>query len=242
MFSTPFVLFNSMEHDAPLPQEQRMRMETKHSGVTSRQTQSIPLPSSHVHRTQSELQLCEDMESAERRDLSMFYRLVNGIRERQMNLVKEHHEASVSSMDYEPAQQHVMEAENCLAHIIHTRNAPLDRSSHLHHSNDPENTCSSLPNERGSGNREGSLHRHRGALSDPTRHQDEEDLNAADWSLSGFEGEDHLEAFDSQKAASAVTSECLTKHPVAESFASIPRFTQQLPSDEDDDGIFDLDL
>mmetsp|Transcript_27821 Transcript_27821/g.46007 ORF Transcript_27821/g.46007 Transcript_27821/m.46007 type:complete len:127 (+) Transcript_27821:195-575(+) len=70
MFSTPFVLFNSMEHDAPLPQEQRMRMETKHSGVTSRQTQSIPLPSSHVHRTQSELQLCEDMESAERRDLN----------------------------------------------------------------------------------------------------------------------------------------------------------------------------
>jgi hypothetical protein len=43
---------------------------------------SIPLPSSHVHRTQSELQLHEDEEVAEQRDSTMFYRLVNGIRER----------------------------------------------------------------------------------------------------------------------------------------------------------------
>jgi hypothetical protein len=46
-------------------------------------TSSIPLPASHVHRTQSELQLSRDEEEAELRDLNMFYRLVNGVRERQ---------------------------------------------------------------------------------------------------------------------------------------------------------------
>jgi hypothetical protein len=51
-------------------------------------SQSMPFPSTHVHRTQSEIQLCEDEEMAERRDLTMFYRLVNGIRERQ---TKHHH-------------------------------------------------------------------------------------------------------------------------------------------------------
>lgn len=44
---------------------------------------SIPLPSSHVARTQSELELSEDMAAAECRDLCMFYRVVRGIRERQ---------------------------------------------------------------------------------------------------------------------------------------------------------------
>jgi len=46
-------------------------------------TQTIPLPRSHIRKTQSELQLCEDMELAEYRELSMFYRVVNGIRQRQ---------------------------------------------------------------------------------------------------------------------------------------------------------------
>jgi hypothetical protein len=44
---------------------------------------SIPLPSNHVHRTESEVQLQAGLEAAERRNLRMFYRLVNGIRMRQ---------------------------------------------------------------------------------------------------------------------------------------------------------------
>lgn len=44
---------------------------------------NIPLPSSHVHRTASELQLRLEEEVAEARDLNMFYRMVNGIREKQ---------------------------------------------------------------------------------------------------------------------------------------------------------------
>lgn len=41
------------------------------------------MPRSHVTRTNSEVQLREDMAAAEWRDLCMFYRVVHGIRERQ---------------------------------------------------------------------------------------------------------------------------------------------------------------
>jgi len=41
------------------------------------------MPRSHVARTNSEVQLREDTATAEWRDLCMFYRVVNGIRERQ---------------------------------------------------------------------------------------------------------------------------------------------------------------
>lgn len=50
-------------------------------------SQAIPLPKSHVARTNSELQLYEDMNAAEWRDLSMFYRVVHGIKQRQQATV-----------------------------------------------------------------------------------------------------------------------------------------------------------
>jgi len=49
----------------------------------TRRSNTIPLPRSHVPRTDSEVQLHEDMAVAEWKDLCMFYRVVNGIRERQ---------------------------------------------------------------------------------------------------------------------------------------------------------------
>ena len=42
----------------------------------------IPLPSTHIFRTTSELQLQEDMVVAEYRELCMFHRLVEGMKER----------------------------------------------------------------------------------------------------------------------------------------------------------------
>lgn len=89
-----------------------------------RKSQNIPLPESHVHRTQSEVQLCQDMESAEQRDLNMFYRLVNGIRDRQMHLVRDNESSNAAAAYYDPAHG-LTEAEQSLAHIIHTRNAPV---------------------------------------------------------------------------------------------------------------------
>lgn len=43
----------------------------------------LPLPEYHITRTESEIQLCENMAIAEMRDRLMFTRLVNGIRQRQ---------------------------------------------------------------------------------------------------------------------------------------------------------------
>lgn len=54
---------------------------------------AIPLPDSHIHRTDSELQLYEDMAVAEYRDRCMFNRLVSGIRQRQQLHYNFHHHA-----------------------------------------------------------------------------------------------------------------------------------------------------
>jgi len=92
---------------------------------------NIPLPLSHKHRTESEMQLSEDMETAEQRDLNMFYRLVNGIRERQMTLVRENESSTAAAAFYDPAHT-LTEAERSLAHIIHTRNTPVERKNSSH--------------------------------------------------------------------------------------------------------------
>jgi hypothetical protein len=83
-------------------------------------SKTIPLPSSHVHRTQSELQLYEDMEVAERKDMNMFYRLVNGIRDRQIHIAH----GGMGSLY--PNTMSILETNSCIANIINTRNTPLD--------------------------------------------------------------------------------------------------------------------
>jgi len=99
-----------------------------------RKSVNIPLPESHVHRTRSEVQLCEDMESAEQRDLNMFHRLVNGIRDRQMDLVQENKSSNAAAAFYDPAHA-LTEAEQSLSHIIHTRNAPVSGTTAGNNSN-----------------------------------------------------------------------------------------------------------
>jgi len=51
----------------------------------------IPLPAYHIRRTESEVQLHEDMAIAEYRDRCMFNRLVNGIRQRQQRHYESQH-------------------------------------------------------------------------------------------------------------------------------------------------------
>lgn len=74
------------------------------------------------------MQLSEDLETAEQRDLNMFYRLVNGIRDRQMTLVRENESSTAAAAFYNPAHE-LTEAERSLAHIIHTRNTPVEKSN-----------------------------------------------------------------------------------------------------------------
>jgi len=108
-----------------------------------RKSVNIPLPESHVHRTRSEVQLCEDMESAEQRDLNMFHRLVNGIRDRQMDLVQENKSSNAAAAFYDPAHA-LTEAEQSLSHIIHTRNAPVTGTTAGNNSNCNNNNASSI--------------------------------------------------------------------------------------------------
>ena len=70
---------------------------------------SIPLPSSHVHRTQSELQLRLDQEAAELREMNMFHRLVNGTRDRHS-----HHSSpdDPSSNEYIQSMVHARATNN----------------------------------------------------------------------------------------------------------------------------------
>lgn len=67
--STPF------HHHPPVHSPQVLASTPRSSG--------IPLPSSHIPKTHSEIQLDIDEAAAEVRDTSMFYRVLNGIRDRQ---------------------------------------------------------------------------------------------------------------------------------------------------------------
>ena len=55
------------------------------SGASVRSA-NIPLPRSHIDRTPSEIQLHMDTVAAEQREIRMFYRMVNGLRERHRQM------------------------------------------------------------------------------------------------------------------------------------------------------------
>merc|ERR1719491_1981131 len=69
--------------------------------ITRSSTKAISLPSSHISRTQSELQLCKDIAAAEWHENCMFDRLVNGMREKQQARRLERRNRS-SSNNYSP--------------------------------------------------------------------------------------------------------------------------------------------
>jgi hypothetical protein len=137
---------------------------TANDTSSGHRSSSIPLPSSHVHRTQSELQLSLDQEVAEQRDVDMFYRLVNGIRDRQ----DRHSEQMASS------------SEQSIASIMLTRYRDLGRDS------DPAMSHVSPDNN---GPHHGPLHMPFTSTDhgDPYSMQEDE---AEEWSISGFEQED----------------------------------------------------
>lgn len=162
----------------------------------NRRSQNIPLPMSHMHRTQSEVQLCEDMKTAEQRDLNMFYRLVNGIRERQMDLVRENDSSTAAAAFYDPAHA-LTEAERSLAHIIHTRNAPVDKKNGASNTamfkvnsgrrSNYNSILNNLHTNLNPGvpileNRSDSIHKHQHERSDPEN----------EWCVGGFDSSSNL--------------------------------------------------
>ena len=74
-------------------------------------TKEISLPSSHISRTQSELQLCKDISAAEWHDNCMFDRLVNGMIENQQTRLLQRRNMS-SSINYRPFDTTDMTTDN----------------------------------------------------------------------------------------------------------------------------------
>ena len=60
--------------------------ETQHHQIMGESSKPIPLPSSHIHRTRSELQLETDQSIAELRESVMFRRLADGMAEKRKGL------------------------------------------------------------------------------------------------------------------------------------------------------------
>jgi len=87
---------------------------------------AIPMPASHVHRTDSEIQLHEDTTAAEYRDRCMFNRLVGGIRHRQQQRNKLSHCDFSSCQNTAPmipvTRRFEEDAEKSIENIISTRN------------------------------------------------------------------------------------------------------------------------
>jgi hypothetical protein len=87
-----------------------------------------------VHRTQSELQLSLDQEVAEQRDVDMFYRLVNGIRDRQdqkSDQMASSSEQSIASIMLTRYRDLEHEADPVMSHVS-PDNRPPSQPGHLH--------------------------------------------------------------------------------------------------------------
>lgn len=232
-----------MSNPNPRSRDHSQIVENNVSPIESnRRSNNIPLPLSHKHRTQSEVQLSEDMETAEQRDLNMFYRLVNGIRERQMTLVRENESSTAAAAYYNPAHA-LTEAERSLAHIIHTRNAPVDRKNGTSTSS---TTTSFRINTTGrrSNNWHSNLNPGVPILEDqPTSDRDN------GWAVGGFDSSSNLSVDQSyyqqqqQQHPStnfgATVDVAMTGSP---SYASPALNTSQSSSEVADEGMFDFEL
>eukprot|EP00429_Kryptoperidinium_foliaceum_P034478 CAMPEP_0176166318 /NCGR_PEP_ID=MMETSP0120_2-20121206/85060_1 /TAXON_ID=160619 /ORGANISM="Kryptoperidinium foliaceum, Strain CCMP 1326" /LENGTH=190 /DNA_ID=CAMNT_0017503853 /DNA_START=385 /DNA_END=957 /DNA_ORIENTATION=+ len=87
-------------------------------------SQSIPISSSHFHRTASEIQLCLDEQIAEQRDSLFYSRVIHGIQESQM---------------YGKNRNLQMQNQMCLVHVMQTRADKATTFSSL-----PKSTTTSL--------------------------------------------------------------------------------------------------
>lgn len=87
---------------------------------------AIPMPASHIHRTNSEVQLHEDTAVAEYRDQCMLNRLVRGICKRKHQSSDRGHNDYVRSRDNFPAcpESHALtkETNRSIEHMTSTRN------------------------------------------------------------------------------------------------------------------------
>jgi len=135
-----------------------------------RRSQTIPMPRTHVPRTNSEVQLREDTEAAEWRDLCMFYRVVNGIRERQSNPSSQ---TSLDRCNADDGVQITTKPESLEHFVAHYQDADEETSNVTPY----ESSSEASPHTRH------YRHQAEGFLSQRQPQEPEVD----EWSISGYE-------------------------------------------------------
>lgn len=95
-----------------------------------RKSQALPLPRSHISRTESEIQLEDDQAEAEWRDYCMFQRIVMGITKKQNKMYETlcSQSARVPQEEDRPdisVNEAIARNQKCLEHIVHTQRMSL---------------------------------------------------------------------------------------------------------------------
>mmetsp|Transcript_5765 Transcript_5765/g.16234 ORF Transcript_5765/g.16234 Transcript_5765/m.16234 type:complete len:235 (+) Transcript_5765:1-705(+) len=96
---------------------------TRPTAVDNHPSRPIPLPRTHIPRTTSELQLREDMAVAEWREMCMFHRLVEGMKERQQAQPQQQHVTSCYAI-------HRRDSQDSTSHLSSTRQLPKTATPH----------------------------------------------------------------------------------------------------------------
>lgn len=238
-FSTPKPKVFAMEKDHGETESSVIHTTSKMSAMLN-YSSSIPLPSTHISRTESEAQLAIEIAVAEKRDERMFHRLINGIQAR-------HHKhtlankasfrpsriapASLESQD--KIDSNVLAGGNAattnrycpvtaIAKIVDTHQARLNDSqdrilnSGFQSSDDEYDEDSALPFS------EMQRHIHISRVA----HTFESTLSDNDWSISGFSSSQDL------------NQECLGDNQPKDVTDTLSAGGE----DEDDEEIFILDL
>ena len=119
---------------------------------------TIPIVN-RLTKTQSELQLQEDIAACEWRDLAMFHRLVSGMRDRQrVQQQREIHRIGVScqlASSADENQRALLQTDRCVENIIWTRRQEIDLAKSLSLEDDflsalPSTSAAQMPGRRSS--------------------------------------------------------------------------------------------
>jgi len=112
---------SSRQAEPPSSSSRPSRKERSKSASPKPKSESIPI-TNHIHRTESEQNLCEDEAFAEYRDHCMYNRIVKGLSRRQEHAMNR----QVRSLDF------LYENGQCITNIIRTRHQHPDECESLH--------------------------------------------------------------------------------------------------------------
>ena len=209
--------------------------------VTIPQTAGIPLPSYHIKRTESEVQLHEDMAMADYRDKCMFNRLVTGIYRQQQEQLHYDSQLHQFHRDRNPAQSDSQPLPSGGA-----QGQVEDQDSHRAGGNDVEGDYSSMITPIGSdGEETGILPRLNISV---TKSKDQSSSPVADdWAIEGFDDEYPKSPVPPVTRVPSVRHQLRTSRmPVQSQLVAPPlesnRSSSHFITSSQSDQLFDMDL